>query len=145
MISVIAPFAARSPAAMELVMCNHHVYGFRDTRALFHYPQRRLIVRSHKVSKSRDSYLNLSDRSDIWQAHRQHCCRGVRLISKRSDDLNYQSGGFETLRDLTIRRLIRYWNRAQISIATAGSEKSNDTECIRMSLLFLAIVQIYLI
>ena len=42
-----------------------------------------------------------------------NCCRGPCQISKRCDDLNYQSRSFETLRDLTIRRLIRYWDRAQ--------------------------------
>ena len=33
-------------------------------------------------------------------------------ISKRWDDLNYQSRGFETSRDLAIRRLFGYWNGA---------------------------------
>ena len=78
--------------------------------ALFQYPIRRLIVRYRKVSKPRDLYLGLSDRSEIWQAPRQHWCRCACQISKRCDDLNYQSRGFETSRDLTIRRLIRYWN-----------------------------------
>ena len=43
--------------------------------ALFQYPIRRLIVKPHKVSKARDSYLELYDRSEIWQSHRQHCWR----------------------------------------------------------------------
>ena len=34
-------------------------------------------------------------------------------ISEWSDNFKYKSRGFETLRDLTIRRLIGYWNRAQ--------------------------------
>ena len=79
---------------------------------LFQYSIRRLIVRSRKVSKPRDLYLELSDRSEIWQAPRQHCCRCACQISKRCDNLNYQSRGFETSRDLTIRRLIGYWNGA---------------------------------
>ena len=29
---------------------------------------------SRKVSKPGDLYLELSNRSQIWQAHRQHCC-----------------------------------------------------------------------
>ena len=70
-----------------------------------------VIVRSRKVSKPRDFYLELSDRFEIWQVHRQHCCRCACQISKRCN-LNYQSRGFETSRDLTIRRLIRYWNGA---------------------------------
>ena len=70
------------------------------------YPKRRLFVRSREVSKPRDLYLKLSDRSEIWQALRQHCCRCACQISKRYDNLKYQSRGFETSRDLTKRRLI---------------------------------------
>ena len=58
-------------------------------RAPSQYPIRRLIVRSRGVSKPRDLYLELSDRSDIWQAHRQQCCRRVCQISKRYDNLKY--------------------------------------------------------
>ena len=82
-------------------------------RAPSQYPKRRLIVRSREVSKSRDLYLELSDRSEIWQALRQHCCRCACQISKRYDNLKYQSRGFETSRDLTIRRLFGYWDGAQ--------------------------------
>ena len=46
---------------------------------------------------------------------RQHCCRCACEISKRCDVLNCQSRGFETSRDLATRRLIGYWNRAQVS------------------------------
>ena len=60
------------------------------TRDPSQYPKRRLSVRSRKVSKPRDLYLELSDRSEI-----------------------YQSRGFETSRDLTIRRLFGYWDGAQ--------------------------------
>ena len=80
--------------------------------APFQYPIRRLIVRSRKVSKPRDSRLELSDRSAIWQAPRQQGCRSACQISKRCDNFNYQSRGFETSRDLTIRRLSGYWNGA---------------------------------
>ena len=38
---------------------------------------------------------------DVWC----HYCGGVCQISKRCDDLNYHSRGFETKRDLAIRRL----------------------------------------
>ena len=76
------------------------------------YPKRRLSVRSRKVSKPRDLYLELSDRSEIWQALRQQCCRCACQISKRYDNLKYQSRGFETLRDLTKRRLFGYWDGA---------------------------------
>ena len=82
------------------------------TWATFQYPIRRLTVRSHKVSKPQDLYLELSDRSEICQALRQQGCRSACQISKRCDNLNYQSPGFETSRDLTIWRLIGYWNGA---------------------------------
>ena len=36
--------------------------------ALSQYPKRRLSVRSRKVSKPGDLYLELSNRSEIWQA-----------------------------------------------------------------------------
>ena len=77
------------------------------------YPKRRLSVRSRKVSKPRDLYLELSDRYDIWQALQQQGCQCACQISKRYDNLKYQSRDFETLRDLTERRLFGYWDGAQ--------------------------------
>ena len=85
---------------------------YYTTRAPSQYPKRRLSVRSRKVSKPRDLYLELSDRSEIWQALRQQCCRCACQISKRYDNLKYQSRGFETLRDPTKRRLFGYWDGA---------------------------------
>ena len=76
------------------------------------YPKRRLSVRSRKVSKPRDWYFKLSYRFEIWQAHRQHCCRSACHISERSDNSKYKYRGFETLRDLTRRRLFGYWDGA---------------------------------
>ena len=81
-----------------------------STWAPTQYPKRRLSVRSRKYSKPRDLYLELPDRSEIWQALRQHCCRCACQISKRYDNLKYQSRGFETSRDLTKRRLFGYWD-----------------------------------
>ena len=72
------------------------------------YPKSRLSARTRKVSKPRDLYLELSDRSEIWQALRQRCCRCSCQISKRYDNIKYQSRGCETLRDLTKRRLLGY-------------------------------------
>ena len=37
-----------------------------ESSALFQYPMKRLIVRSHKGSKQQDLYLKLYDRSEIW-------------------------------------------------------------------------------
>ena len=85
-----------------------------NIRAPSQYAKRRLFVRSCKVSKPRDLYLELSDRSEIWQALRQHCCRCACQISKRYDNLKYQSRGFETSRDLTKRRLFGYWDGALV-------------------------------
>ena len=71
------------------------------------------IVRSRKVSKPRDWYFRLSYRFEIWQAHRQRCYRSACQIADRSDNSKYKSRGFETLRDLTERRLFGYWDGAQ--------------------------------
>ena len=87
----------------------------QDTWAPSQYPKIRLSVRSRKVSKPRDWYFKLSYRFEIWQAHRQHCCRSACQISERSDNSKYKSRGFETLRDLTERRLSGYWDGALVS------------------------------
>ena len=50
----------------------HYRMGIQGTRAPSQYPKRRLSVWFRKVSKPRDLYLELSDRYEIWQAHRQH-------------------------------------------------------------------------
>ena len=100
------------------------IIGNMATRAPFQYPIRRLIVRSRKVSKPRDLYLELSDRSEIWQAPRQQCCRGACQISKRHEHFNTRSRAFETLRDLTIRRLIGYRNGAQSPSSITNTKTS---------------------
>ena len=71
-----------------------------------HPPIRRLIVRSHEVSKPQDLCLKLSHRSEIWEAPRQQCYRdvSVKKISKQRENIN-QSRGFETSWDLTLRVL----------------------------------------
>ena len=78
------------------------------------YPKRRLFVRSRKVSKPRDWYFKLPYGFEIWQAHRQHCCRSACQISERSDNSKYKSRDFEILRDLTERRLFGYWDGALV-------------------------------
>ena len=97
------------------MMMIFHYYRFNDDRlSLFQkallmppnlemrtppqYPKRRLSVRSRKVSKPRDLYLKLSDRSEIWQALRQQCCRCACQISKRCDNLKIP---ISWLRDFT--------------------------------------------
>ena len=86
---------------------------YTDTRALFQFLIRRLIVRC-LVSKPWDWWLELWDRFESWQAHQQQCCRGACRIWKQSDNSKYKSRSFDTLRDLTRRRLIVYWNRAGV-------------------------------
>ena len=93
--------------------CSNKVKSASRIRAPSQYQKRRLFVRSRKVSKPRDWYFKLAYRFEIWQAHRQHCCRSACQISERSDDSKYKSRGFETLRDLTERRLFGYWDGAQ--------------------------------
>ena len=93
--------------------------AFSTSRAASIYPKRRLSVRSRKVSTPRDLYLESSDRSEIWQALRQQCCRCACQISKRYDNLKNQSRGFETLRDLTKRRLFGYWDGALVAFLQA--------------------------
>ena len=71
-------------------------------------------MRSRKVSKSRDQVLKCTYHFKIWQAHQQHCCRGTCQISVQYQTIViYKFWGFETLRDLIVRRLIGYWNMSQ--------------------------------
>ena len=56
-------------------------------------PKRRLFVRSCEVSTPRDLSFKLSYRFEIWQAHRQQCCRSSGQIWKRSDNSKYKSRG----------------------------------------------------
>ena len=88
--------------------------GHEKNWAPSQYPKRRLFVRSRKVSKPRDWYFELSYRFEIWQAHRQHCCRSACQISERSDNSKYKSRGFVTLGDLTEIRLFGYWDEALV-------------------------------
>ena len=79
------------------------------------YQKRRLIVRSREVWKPRDWYFKLSYRFEIWQAHRQHCCRSACQISERSDNSKYKSRSFDTLRDVAKRSLFGYWDGARMT------------------------------
>ena len=81
----------------------------------FQYPIRHLIMRSCEVLKPQVLYLKLSDWSEIWRAHWQHCCWYASQISKQCNNSNCPSRGFETSWDFTIRCVIRYWNGAQVS------------------------------
>ena len=104
-------------AEFALFSGNHPPVGSRnrigiesESWAPSQYPKRRLSVRSREVSKPRDWYFKLSYRFEIWQAHRQQCCQSACQIAERSDNSKFKSRGFETLRDLTERRLFGYWD-----------------------------------
>ena len=107
--SILVSYYPLGWAPHNVRVINWQVEGYL---ALFQYPKRRLFVRSREVSKPRDWYFQLSYRFEIWQAHRQQCCRSACQISERSNNSKVKSRGFEALRDLTKRRLFGYWNGA---------------------------------
>ena len=49
---------------------------------------RRLTARSHEVSERRDSSFDLFNRSEIWQAPWQQCCRDPCQILEQYDHIN---------------------------------------------------------
>ena len=65
----------------------------------------RVTTISREISMPRDRKLELSDRSEIWQAYWQHRCRLACRIWDRSDSFNIQSHNFETSRDFMVRRV----------------------------------------
>ena len=73
----------------------------------------RITTKTLAVSRPRDSGLEFSNRSEIWQAHWQQCCWDACLISERFDHCNIQYHCFETLQDLAVRRLTAWWIEAQ--------------------------------
>ena len=110
------------------------------TRAPSQYPIRCLSVRSRKVSKPRDLYLELSDRSEIWQALRQHGCRCACQISKRCNNSKYQSRDFDTSRDLAKKTSFRILRRGpgrvrlmSLSIPGIWDLDSQPKECLLAS------------
>ena len=71
-------------------------------KASIHYAIRHQISRNLEATRYG---MYLSDRSEICQVNRQHSYRGACRIPERSHYFNIQSRGFETSRDLIIRRL----------------------------------------
>ena len=78
--------------------------------ASVHQAIRRLTAKSHEIWKAQDLMLELSCR--VWQVSRQHCWRGACQISEPLAKSKPESRGFETLRDLTVRRLTVQWIEA---------------------------------
>ena len=103
----------------------------KDTWAMCQYPIRHLT--SRKVSKPCVLYLELCDRSEIWQAPRQQCFRVACQISERCDTLKYQSRSFETSRDRTISRLTGYWTIFLESIPLTTCHYFHDLETANIS------------
>ena len=67
-----------------------------------------LLFIYRKISRSLEATrfgFKLFNRSEIWQAPRQHRCRDACQISKRHDPDNTQPRGFETSRDFVVRHL----------------------------------------
>ena len=78
------------------------------------YRVRRLVVRSRKVLKAWDRFLTHCKMSftialKFFGASGQYCCREACKISKSYEHFNTWSHDFDTLWDLTIRRLMWYW------------------------------------
>ena len=48
--------------------------------------------------------------TDVSTQQNQLCCLDANQLSERSDNTEHNFRDFETVRDLTIRRLIEYWN-----------------------------------
>ena len=88
----------------------HNMYP----RTSIHYADGHLTARTLEDSKQRDSSLNFSNRSEIWQACQQQRWRDACQISERCNHYNLQSSAFETPRDLAVRRLIASWIEAHV-------------------------------
>ena len=73
------------------------------------YYIRHLIRRSHKVWRSWDWVLKCLYRFEICQVPLKQWCWGTYQISEQLENSNHRSCTFETLWDLTIRRLMWYW------------------------------------
>ena len=95
----------------------NRVYSFWT---MFEYPIRRLVK-----YRRREICIQFFFRSIRYRC----ACQ----ISKRCDSLYCQSRGFETSRDLTMRRLIGYWNEALDSVVDKRkcSYRSNNNNIMR--------------
>ena len=70
--------------------------ALRQQRALQGFTTQGLTTKFRKVSKSRDRVLNWS--------YCSRCCRGACQISERIQKLKPETRGFDTSRDLAVRR-----------------------------------------
>ena len=106
-----------------------HCQSMTTTWAPSQYPKRRLSVRSRKVSKPRDLYLELSDRSEIWQALRllPMCLSNFKTIRQFKVPISW-------LRDFTRSyekkpfRILRRGLGPTVSLWSRGSRKYQNME-----------------
>ena len=110
------------------------MHGFYGSNGLFHVLTRR-NVRSREVSKPWDLYVELSDRSEIWQP-RQHCCRCACQNSKWCDHLNYPNLAASRLHEILqwyvlsdIEKVPEFQGQARIPIrfrSDSGNWREDD-------------------
>ena len=132
-ISIFCPWTERSiyPEQTEGSVPAPHNCGISQSQiACYIYGNQSTVSRKQGPVSISEKTSELSYRFEIWQAHRQHCCRSACQISERSDNSKYKSRGFETLRDLTERRLFGYWDGAQVPSWSPTTRKSfsNDRQ-----------------
>ena len=82
-----------------------------------------LTGRSHEISKPRDPDSGFSNRSLIWQAHRQQRCRGACQIAEY-DYYDIQSRCFETSRDSY--RSVNRCHGSEVYLITVILNKRHD-------------------
>ena len=98
----------------------------------FHYRSSQVYIVLGPISISdKASYCNISQSIEtarflfriirsLWNLTGTSAAVLPKCLSNFNDNLNYQSRSFETSRDLTIRRLIGYWNRVHTYISKQG-------------------------
>ena len=73
------------------------------------------IVTSASVCNCRVKLFNSQYRSEIWQAPRWWCCRPSCVMLERLETFEPESRGFETSRELAVRRPPAKWIEALVA------------------------------
>ena len=114
---VLQIWRSRKRVAIQIQLMNIHVSECE-------YYCLHLVPKFGNMCDRQNWRLHLTDKLlhhfEIWQAQRQQCCRGCCQISDRLDFSTYKSHGFETSRDLTLRRVYT-WNSRFSRSATVVS------------------------
>ena len=79
--------------------------------APFQYPIRHLIKTSRKVSKPRDFVFRIVRSLD---GPLSSSAVDVPVVSQRCTNLSFKPSGFDASRNVRMRRLLGYWNGAQV-------------------------------